>query len=416
MSAPARPLPGAREGTPLNTTAQPPLPAPARPAVGNSLSLKLSLLLAAAFIAVGGLLVVATQAMFEPARLLELSTDVMIGSVVFSLLAALCVFQLFTRRLKRLADAVDAYQHGDFKRPLRLAEADAQGDEIERLAAHVEGMTTRIADQLTELERVATRRRDLLANVSHDLRTPLASMQGYLEILLLRRGELSQAEEHNYLEVAARHSERLGRLVNDLFQLTKLEAEDVHPQRERFPLAELVQDVAQKFALDAAQRSLTLHAACGAAMPLVEADIGMVERVLENLVENALRHTPEGGCVTLALGVDQGRATVAVSDTGVGIPADELDKVFDRFYRADRTGSRHHAGLGLAISRLMVQLHGGQLLVRSTPGQGTTFSFDLPLAAAPPRPADSAALHETGHKETQSGPRAGGGGDTLAAP
>ncbi len=356
-------------------------PPRARGPVGNSLSLKLSALLAAAFIAVGGLLVVATQAMFEPSRLLELSTDVMIGSVVFSLLAALCVFQLFTRRLKRLADAVDAYdQRADFRTPLSLAEADAHGDEIERLAAHVEGMTGRIADQLGELERVATRRRDLLANVSHDLRTPLASMQGYLEILLLRRGELSEAEERNYLEVAAKHSERLGRLVNDLFQLTKLEAEDVHPQCERFPLAELVQDVAQKFALDAAQRQLTLHAACGAAMPLVEADIGMVERVLENLVENALRHTPEGGRVTLELGLEQGRATVAVSDTGVGIPADEIDKVFDRFYRANRTGSRHHAGLGLAIARLMVQLHGGHLRVRSTPGHGTTFSFDLPLA------------------------------------
>jgi signal transduction histidine kinase len=151
-------------------------------------------------------------------------------------------------------------------------------------------------------------------------------------------------------------------------------------------------------------------------MPLVEADIGMVERVLENLVENALRHTPEGGRVTLGLGLglglEQGRATVAVSDTGVGIPADEIDKVFDRFYRADRTGARHHAGLGLAIARLMVQLHGGQMVVRSTPGQGTTFSFDLPLA--PARPAGAAQDGE--HKETQRGARPAGAGDTLAAP
>ncbi|WP_232539980.1 sensor histidine kinase [Azohydromonas aeria] len=386
--------------------------APAPPPLGHSLSVKLAALLAAAFIAVGGLLVVATQAMFEPSRLLELSTDVMLASVVFSLLAALCVFQLFTRRLKRLADAVDAYyRRGDFRAPLALGEADARGDEIERLAAHVEGMSARIADQLGELERVATRRRDLLANVSHDLRTPLASMQGYLEILLLRRGELSEAEERNYLEVAAKHSERLGRLVNDLFQLTKLEADDVHPQRERFPLAELVQDVAQKFALDAAQRGLALQAACGAAMPLVEADIGMVERVLENLVENALRHTPEGGRVTLALGQAGGRASVAVSDTGVGIPADEVDKVFDRFYRADRTGARHHAGLGLAIARLMVQLHGGQLTVRSTPGHGTTFSFDLPLA--PRGPSGPEGTPDNAIQDGVPGAQTGG---TIAAP
>lgn len=392
-----------------------PKPAAAAPTpLGHSLSLKLAALLAAAFIAVGGLLVVATQAMFEPARLLELSTDVMLASLVFSLLAALCVFQLFTRRLKRLADAVDAYyRRGDFRVPLALPEADARGDEIERLAAHVQGMSARIADQLGELERVATRRRDLLANVSHDLRTPLASMQGYLEILLLRRGELCEAEERNYLEVAAKHSERLGRLVGDLFQLTKLEAEDVQPQRERFPLGELVQDVAQKFALDAAQRRLALQAACGAAMPLVEADIGMVERVLENLVENALRHTPEGGRVTLVLGLQDGRAQVAVSDTGVGIPADEIDKVFDRFYRADRTGARHHAGLGLAIARLMVQLHGGQLRVHSRPGQGTTFSFDLPLAPRPEAGATAANVSDTAIQGGIPGAQAGG---TIAAP
>jgi hypothetical protein len=348
----------------------------------NNLSAKLAVVLAVAFIAIGGVLVVATQAMFQPERLLELSTSVIVGSVAFALLAALCVFQLFTRRLKRLAEAVDAFQGGDFKTPLKLPGANANGDEIDRLAAHVEAMTGRIASQLSELERVAARRRDLLANVSHDLRTPLASMQGYLEILLLRHGGLSAAEERNYLEVAARHSERLGRLVGDLFELTKLEADEVKPQWEAFPLAELVQDVAQKFALDAAQRQLELRASCGAAMPMVTADIGMVERVLENLVENALRHTPTGGSVTIELGTHAERASVAVSDTGVGIAPDDLAGVFERYYRADRTASGKHAGLGLAIARRMVQLHGGRLEVSSRLGHGTTFSFDLPMAPA----------------------------------
>jgi signal transduction histidine kinase len=105
---------------------------------------------------------------------------------------------------------------------------------------------------------------------------------------------------------------------------------------------------------------------------------------------------------------------VAVSDTGVGIPADEIDKVFDRFYRADRTGSRHHAGLGLAIARLMVQLHGGQLTVRSTPGRGTTFSFDLPLAA--PLPAPGLTVLNKDDSATQERPPGGGAGGTIAAP
>jgi len=349
----------------------------------NTLYAKLAVLLAGAFIVVGGMLVVATQTMFDRERLIELSSYVMIASVAFALLAALCVFQLFTRRLKRLADAVEAMARGGFKAPLRVPGADPQGDEIDRLATHVEQMSERIADQLAELERGVGRRRELLANVSHDLRTPLASMQGYLELLLLRHGSLAPAEERNYLETAVRHSERLGRLVGDLFELTKLEAEEAQPQPEDFSLAELAQDVAQKFALDARRRQVDLRACCDdeASALRAHADIGMVERVLENLLDNALRHTPAGGSVTIELQRDARRARMAVRDTGPGIPADELPGIFDRYDVANRSMPGGHGGLGLAIARRIVDLHGGELSVRSTLGSGTSFTFDLPLAA-----------------------------------
>lgn len=355
----------------------------------NTLVAKLAVLLAGAFIVVGGMLVVATQTMFDRERLIELSSYVMIASVAFALLAALCVFQLFTRRLKRLADAVEAMARGGFKTPLRVPGADAQGDEIDRLATHVEQMSDRIADQLAELERGVGRRRELLANVSHDLRTPLASMQGYLELLLLRHGSLAPAEERNYLETAVRHSERLGRLVGDLFELTKLEAEEARPQAEDFSLAELAQDVVQKFALDARRRQVNLCARCDdeASTLRAHADIGMVERVLENLLDNALRHTPAGGSVTIELERDARRARMAVRDTGPGISADELPGIFDRYDAANRSVPGGHGGLGLAIARRIVGLHGGELSVRSTLGSGTSFTFDLPLSA----PANAAA-------------------------
>jgi signal transduction histidine kinase len=300
-------------------------------------------------------------------------------------LAALAIYWRFSRRLRRLADALEACAQLGCRQPLRVPGADAHGDEIQRLSAHVERMSARIGEQVAELERSASRRRELLANVSHDLRTPLASMQGYLELLLLRQGSLPVEEERNYLETAVRHSERLGRLVDDLFALSQLEGEEARPQPEAFSLAELAQDVAQKFALDAQRRGIVLRALAvdgqaGGVRAL--ADIGMVERVLENLLDNALRHTPPGGTVSIEFGCDPGRARMAVRDTGCGIAADALPGIFERYDHADRALPGGRGGLGLAIARRIVRLHGGELAATSVEGTGACLSFDLPLVPA----------------------------------
>jgi signal transduction histidine kinase len=300
-------------------------------------------------------------------------------------LAALAIYWRFSRRLRRLADAVEAGAQLGCRQPLRVPGADAHGDEIQRLSAHVERMSGRIGEQVAELERNASRRRELLANVSHDLRTPLASMRGYLELLLLRHGSLPAEEERNYLETAVRHSERLGRLVDDLFALSQLEGDEARPQPEAFALGELAQDVAQKFALDAQRRGIGLCAETGEAQTVnvrALADIGMVERVLENLLDNALRHTPPGGTVRIECGRDAQRARVAVRDTGCGIAADQLPGIFERYDHADRALPGGRGGLGLAIARRMVRLHGGELAASSVEGEGACLSFDLPLAPA----------------------------------
>jgi hypothetical protein len=344
---------------------------------------RLAAVLMGVFVAVGGLMIVASQTMFEPDRLLELATDLVIGAVAFSLLAALVVFRFLTRRLRTLAEAIDAFRASGFAAPVRIAGRDASGDEIDRLARAFCEMSERIAQQLDEIAQADARRLELLANVSHDLRTPLASMQGYLETLLLKE-DCSPEERRSYLLVAARHCERLGHLIRDLFELTRLEAHEIRPNPERFPVAELVQDVAQKFELQAhkAQQRLVTHIRPD--VPMVAADIGMIERVLENLIENAMRYTPAGG--TIEIGVEPGGPGVAlrVSDTGRGIAPEELAHVFDRYYRVDR-GERSatgNAGLGLAITRRIVELHGGTIRAESVPGAGTCFIVELP--AAPP--------------------------------
>ena len=312
------------------------------------------------------------------------------GGVAIAMLAASAVHAAFTRRLRHLRSALETFERTSDPTTLRLAAAEASGDALAHLAIRIEAMSDRVLAQTAALATKEREQRDLLANVSHDLRTPLASIQGYLELLLLRQGSLDDTEARNYLETAARQSERLGRLVADLFELTRLEADGAHAESEDFPLGELAHDVTQKFAADAARRGVRLEARVAAAPPapplFVRADIGLVERVLDNLVENALRHTPAGGSVTLDAAPCEGRARLVVSDTGEGIPAAALPGIFDRYYRTERTGSGQrasgHGGLGLMIARRIVDLHQGTLHIDSSERLGTKISFDLPLAGA----------------------------------
>ena len=335
------------------------------------------------FFFLGAVFLLATQRIFEGLRFLELATDLVIGAVLFSLLAGLLIFQVLTRRLRALTAAVDRFRESGFVQPIRLASVNPKGDDIDQLGVAVQEMSERIAQQLELLALTDLRRRELLANVSHDLRTPLASMQGYLETLLLKHGTIPQEEERGYLEVAAKHSERLGKLIRDLFQLTKLEAHEVKPQSEDFPMSELVQDVMQKFELAAGKRGVRLDSRLPQQHIQVHADIGMIESVLENLMENAIRHTPAGGVILLEVVPKLDRVTIRVIDTGRGIPDNELPNIFDRYYHVDRgeISDIGRTGLGLAITRHVVELHGGTISVESVLGKGTTFSFDLPVQA-----------------------------------
>ncbi|MCW5635620.1 MAG: two-component sensor histidine kinase [Rubrivivax sp.] len=279
-----------------------------------------------------------------------------------------------------------------------------------RAAAEAEALAVRVAELEQRLARATRQRHEMLEKISHDLRTPLASMQGYLELLLLRHGTLEAAEAQNYLQTAARHAERLSRLVGDLHELTRLEAETVPLQCEPFPVAELAHDVAQRFAAAAARAQVRLEVAVARDQaPVVLAELRLVERVLGNLVENALRHTPAGGLVTIQVEREAEGARVAVADTGEGIASADLAGLFDRYANASRVGDTGSstAGLGLAIARRIAALHGSSLDVESRPGEGTRVGFRLPLAPtatrhpAPAAPAAHEARQPTGHEEAR---------------
>ena len=291
----------------------------------------------------------------------------------------LLLFRRLTQRLRRVQHAVMAFEQGDFEQRI-----DAQSsDEIGQLATSFNRMADTLVDTMEELRQADRMRRELVANVSHDLRSPLASIQGYLETVHMKDGDLDPEERQRYVKTALRNAQRLNDLVSELFELSKLETEQVEPTMEPFPIAELVQDVVMQYEPQAEEQGLTLQADLPERHARAVADIGLVERALSNLIDNAIHYTPTGGRVCVRLVNEQNDVCVEVQDTGPGIPDDQLPHIFERFYRVDKSRDRDSggAGLGLAIANTILDLHGQSLEVESTVGEGTTFRFHLPVEA-----------------------------------
>lgn len=320
--------------------------------------------------------------MLRNSYILKLGTWSLLAGLILVLAAGLYLFNHLTRRLRRLTATMDTFRSVGFEgSPEKRVEPKPAGDEIDRMGATYAAMAERITEQIERLDRADRLRRELVANVSHDLRTPLTTLQGYLETLLIKEDDLSPEEKRRYLEIASRHGERLATLVSELFELARLDASEIRPQVESFSLGELVQDVTREFQLAAEHQGVRLEPHLVEGLPFVEGDVGLVARVLENLVGNAVRHTPDGGRVTVSVAGVGDSVLVRIRDTGCGIAPDELPHVFDRFYQV---GSHPEgavgAGLGLAIARKILELHEREIQVESAPGVGSTFSFSLPTS------------------------------------
>lgn len=301
--------------------------------------------------------------------LLALGASVVVGLVLFALL---------TRRFRRLTATVLRFKEGDFG-----GRVDARGrDEIGRLGRAFNEMADTIEAQLAALRQTDAERRKLVANISHDFRTPLTSIRGHAERLQARADQLPAETRRRYLDAILKNADRLGHLSEHLRQLSKIDARSLEPFPEAFSMAELVQDVLLKLHPQAEQWDVRLHAALDADLPPVYADIGLTERLLTNLLQNALENTPRGGLIEVQLRPEGDRVRVVVRDTGQGIPAEDLPLVHQRFYRARRPAVHRDngSGLGLSIASEIAALHGGTLRLDSTEGEGTVVDFDLPVA------------------------------------
>ena len=301
--------------------------------------------------------------------------------VLFTALIGFLVFRLLTRRLNRLASEMQRVTESHFAVAPALERPATPGDEIDALTASYVDMSRQIQRQIEQLKENDHLRRELISNISHDLRTPLSAMQGSIETLLIKGDSLSDDERARYLNIARKHTLRLGTLIGDLFELAKLDSASVTPSLEAFSLPELVQDVAQEFQLEAERKNIRLLVEVGDASAFTVGDIGLIQRALENLVKNAVRFTPQDGVVTISIAERDDAVTVAVSDNGPGIAEADIPRIFDRFYRAlDGEEARSDSsGLGLAIVKRILDLHDSRITVESRVNRGTRFEFALPI-------------------------------------
>lgn len=302
--------------------------------------------------------------------------------VICGLLSGMLVWYWVTRPIQQLTENVSGIEQDSISAIKQLAiqrPATPPSNEVEILHNAFIELARKISCQWDQLSESDQQRREFIANISHDLRTPLTSLLGYLETLSMKSDSLSSEDCHKYLTTALRQGHKVRHLSCQLFELARLEHGAIKPQLEQFSVCELIQDVAQKFELSIETRRLQLRIMMSHSLPLIRADISMIERVITNLLDNAVRHTPPEGSIRLKVWQEDNRLHVEVADSGPGLTEDMRTHLFRRAsVLCHEPSEEPRGGLGLLIVRRMLVLHGGDIrLTDST--TGACFRFFLPL-------------------------------------
>lgn len=314
-----------------------------------------------------------------------------IPAVPIGILTGIRRARAISRPVAMLAATADRFAHGDLSARVQVKGQDEVASlqhSFNAMAERLQGALAREAAQRERAEQALAANRELVANVSHELRTPVSIVRAHLEALTSEpeRGEA-------YVRIALTETDRLEQLVEDLFALTRLESQALSLSLEPFDAGSAVREAIESLA-DPARREagLTLLAEVALGDLTTIGDRARVVQVIQNLVRNAIRFTPEGGIILVGAATDRDEVAISVRDTGVGIAPEDLPHVFDRFYRAERSRNRGSggAGLGLTIARQLVESMGGTIAVESTIDEGTTFTIRLPRVPRPQAPLNGA--------------------------
>ena len=307
--------------------------------------------------------------------ILGLSIRSIILILIISALVGLLAIWLITNKLNPIIKGINEFKSGNLSARIPVKNQN----ELDRIGLVFNQMADTIEENIQKLKGVDNLRRELISNVSHDLRTPVASIQGYAETLMLKKDTVSKEEQEKYLDIIYKSCGRLKKLVEELFELSKLQTKQMKPNIEPFSISELVHDIANKYRILSQKRGVSVNTVIDKNVPLVEADISMINRVLQNLIDNAIKFCEEGDTVNIEIDLKKKEwVEVRVADSGQGIRQEDLHNVFQRYYQGQ--SDKSSIGLGLAIVQKIIELHNSTIEVTSQYGKGTTFIFGLPVA------------------------------------
>lgn len=303
----------------------------------------------------------------------QLGVGATLLTMLFSAIIGLLSIWFLTKNLRLITNTVTRFREGDLEARIE----NPENSDIEIFAYSFNEMADTIVDHMEKMKSVDLLRRELIANVSHDLRTPLAILKGYIETLQIKKDTLSVAEKDEYLQITHNNIDKLSNLINQLFEYSKLEAEQITPIKEPFSITELSYDLIAKFRIIAEKKDITLSLDCPEENCLVYADLALVERAIQNLLENAIKYTNSNGAVSLSLKNLSANIEISITDNGTGIPVNEQPYIFDRYKQVNKD-SKQGNGLGLAIVKKIMDLHETTITVLSKPKEGSSFIFNLP--------------------------------------
>ncbi len=308
----------------------------------------------------------------------QLNKQSILYSTSFALIIGLIAIYFLTRNMNTICRSMHQFQNGDLSTRIQ----GVNSGEFGLVANTFNEMADSLQKSIEELKGVDELRKELIANISHDLRTPIASIQGYAETLLMKPNE-NEENRQKYLQIIMKGSQKLRKLVDDLFELSKLQSNQRMMHPESIQMAELIQDISDKYRIIAKEKGISINTIYSKNLPLVEADLALIDRVLQNLIDNAIKFCHTGDVITLELSPYEEGLRTTITDTGQGIEAEELPHIFERYQKGKiLTDSQKGSGLGLAIVKKILELHKSSIHVNSVIKKGSQFYFDLPYKLA----------------------------------
>lgn len=297
-------------------------------------------------------------------------------TMVLALITGLIAFWWLTRKVQVLSLAMKKFELGEMNTRVHFTGKD----ELVQMSKSFNQMADKIQQNIMDLEKLDSFRKEMISNISHDLRTPVSSIQGYAETLVMKKESISKQEIIQYADIIVKSSESLEKLVNDLFELTKLENGQVPFNPEPVSIPDLMLDICNKNIILAKNKTIQIDTIVEPDIPLAMADVSLIDRAIQNIVDNAIKYSGNNENITVEITCVSGEIKISIADSGPGIDPEDIPFVFERYYKNNKVNKiSDSTGLGLAIVKKIVDLHGSSIQVFNAEKGGAVFEFGLPV-------------------------------------